>query len=156
MNCNDYSFLNLARGEQLALTRRTFLQRSASGIGLAALGALLGERMAAAPAESAMGGLPGFPNFAPKAKRIIYLFQSGAPSQMDLFDPKPELAKRRGEDLPDSIRKGQRLTTMTSGQKKFPVAPTIFNFQQHGQSGNTLSELMPHIGEVADDLCIVR
>src|SRR5476651_589658 len=135
MNCNDHSFLNLARAEQLALTRRTFLQRSASGIGLAALGALLGERLAAAPAPSSTGGLPGFPNFAPKAKRIIYLFQSGALSQMDLFDPKPELAKRRGEDLPDSIRKGQRLTTMTSGQKIFPVAPSIFKFAQHRKSG---------------------
>ena len=156
MNCNDHCFLNLARAEQLALTRRTFLQRSASGIGLAALGALLGERLAAAPAPSPIGGLLGFPNYAPKAKRIIYLFQSGAPSQMDLFDPKPELVKRRGEDLPDSIRKGQRLTTMTSGQKKFPVAPTIFKFQQHGQSGMALSDLLPHLGAVADDFCMVR
>jgi hypothetical protein len=155
MNCNDHHFLNLARAERLALTRRTFLQRSASGIGLAALGALLGERLAATPVPS-LGGLPGFPNFVPKAKRIIYLFQSGAPSQMDLFDPKPELVKRRGEDLPDSIRKGQRLTTMTSGQKKFPVAPTIFNFRQHGQSGMTMSDLLPHLGEVADDFCMVR
>jgi hypothetical protein len=154
MNCNDHHYLNLAGADQLALTRRTFLRRSASGIGLAALGALLGDRLAAAP--SATGGLPGFPNFTPKAKRIIYLFQSGAPSQMDLFDPKPELVKRRGEDLPDSIRKGQRLTTMTSGQKKFPVAPTIFNFQQHGQSGMAMSELLPHLGEVADDFCMVR
>jgi hypothetical protein len=154
MNCNDPFFLQLARDQQLALTRRTFLQRSASGIGLAALGALLGERLAAAQAVT--GDSPGFPNFAPKAKRVIYLFQSGAPSQMDLFDPKPGLAKRRGEDLPDSIRKGQRLTTMTSGQKKFPVAPSIFNFAQHGQSGATLSELLPQLSEVADDLCIVR
>ncbi|HSI13461.1 MAG TPA: DUF1501 domain-containing protein [Chthoniobacter sp.] len=158
MNCNDHYFLNLARAEQSALTRRTFLQRSASGIGLAALGALLGERLSAAPtsAPSAVGGLPGFPNFKPKAKRVIYLFQSGAPSQMDLFDPKPELAKRRGEDLPDSIRKGQRLTTMTSGQKKFPVAPTIFNYAPHGQSGMVMSELLPHLGEVSDELCMVR
>jgi hypothetical protein len=156
MNCNDHYFLKLARAEQTALTRRTFLQRSASGIGLAALGALLSEQLSAAPVKSPIGGLPGFPNFAPKAKRVIYLFQSGAPSQMDLFDPKPELAKRRGEDLPDSIRKGQRLTTMTSGQKKFPVAPTIFNFAPHGQSGMVLSELLPHLGEVADDVCMVR
>ena len=156
MNCNDHYFLNLARAEQAALTRRTFLQRSASGIGLAALGSLLGERLATASASPVIGELPGFPNFTPKAKRIIYLFQSGAPSQMDLFDPKPELAKRRGEDLPDSIRKGQRLTTMTSGQKKFPVAPTIFNFQPHGQSGTVLSDLLPHLGEVADDFCMVR
>jgi len=156
MNCNDHHFLKLALDQRVALTRRTFLQRSASGIGLAALGALLGERLAAAPAAASPGGVPAFPNFPAKAKRIIYLFQSGAPSQMDLFDPKPELARRRGEDLPDSIRQGQRLTTMTSGQKRFPVAPTIFNFQQHGQSGATLSELLPHLGEVADDFCIVR
>src|SRR3954467_3766123 len=157
MNCNDHSFLKLAWEKQAALTRRTFLQRSASGIGLAALGALLGERLAAAPTQPSLtGGLPGFPNFAPKAKRIIYLFQSGAPSQMDLFDPKPQLAERRGQDLPASIRQGQRLTTMTSGQKSFPVAPSIFKFAQHGQSGAELSELMPHLAEVADDLCIVR
>ena len=156
MNCNDYRFLNLALGQRAALTRRTFLQRSASGIGLAALGSLFGERLQAASSVSATGGLPGFPNFTPKAKRIIYLFQSGAPSQMDLFDPKPELARHRGEDLPDSIRKGQRLTTMTSGQKKFPVAPTIFKFAQHGQGGTWLSELLPHLSSVADDLCVVR
>jgi len=156
MNCNDHYFLQLAGAERLALTRRTFLKRSASGIGLAALGSLLGEQLSAAPAKSPTGGLAGFPNFAPKAKRVIYLFQSGAPSQMDLFDPKPELTKRRGEDLPDSIRKGQRLTTMTSGQKKFPVAPTIFNFGAHGQSGMVLSELLPHLGGVADELCMVR
>jgi len=156
MNCNDHLLLNLTFAQRAALTRRTFLQRSASGIGLAALGSLLGERIAQASAKPANTGLPGFPNYAPKAKRIIYLFQSGAPSQMDLFDPKPELAKRRGEDLPDSIRKGQRLTTMTSGQKKFPVAPSIFNFAQHGQSGAWFSELLPNLSGIADDLCVVR
>ncbi len=156
MNCNDHTFLNLAHHQRASLTRRTFLQRSASGIGLAALGSLFGEPLQAATAAPANGGIGGFPNFAPKAKRIIYLFQSGAPSQMDLFDPKPELAKRRGEDLPDSIRKGQRLTTMTSGQKKFPVAPTIFKFAQQGQGGAWMSELLPHLSGVADDLCIVR
>ena len=108
--------------------RRAFLRNSSTSLGAAALGTLLATKL---PGESKVGeqahaALPGFPNFAPKAKRIIYLFQSGAPSQMDLFDPKPELEKRRGEDLPDSIRRGQRLTTMTSGQAKFPVAPTIF------------------------------
>jgi len=159
MNCNDHQFLALNRGHQLALTRRTFLQRAAGGIGLAALGSLLNDnKLLAAPiaGQPAGLGLPGFPNFAPKAKRIIYLFQSGAPSQMDLFDPKPTLATKRGEDLPGSIRQGQRLTTMTSGQKSFPVAPSIFKFAQYGQSGQWLSELLPHLGEVADDLCIVR
>ena len=151
MNCNDHRFLSLATAAQRDITRRTFLQRAASGIGLAALGGLLGSH-----AGAVATALPGFPNFAPKAKRIIYLFQSGAPSQMDLFDPKPELAKRRGEDLPESIRKGQRLTTMTSGQKTFPVAPSIFQFAQHGKSGAWFSELMPHMAELADEWCIIR
>ncbi len=153
MNCNDHQFLNLARDQRAALTRRTFLQQAAGGIGLAALGSLLNQNAIAAPVPL---GLPGFPNFAPKAKRIIYLFQSGAPSQMDLFDPKPQLAEKRREDLPQSIRKGQRLTTMTSGQKTFPVAPSIFKFAQHGQGGPWLSELLPHLSGVADDLCIVE
>ncbi len=151
MNCNDHYFLSLENAAQRDVTRRTFLQRAAGGIGLAALGGLLGHR-----ADAAATALPGFPNFPPKAKRIIYLFQSGAPSQMDLFDPKPELAKRRGEDLPESIRKGQRLTTMTSGQKSFPVAPSIFKFAQHGNSGAWFSDLMPHMSKAADDWCIIR
>jgi hypothetical protein len=154
MNCNDHLFARLNLADRCALTRRTFLQQSASGIGLAALGGLL-QAANAAPAK-ANGGIAGLPHFPPKAKRIIYLFQSGAPSQMDLFDPKPELAKRRGEELPDSIRKGQRLTTMTSGQKSFPVAPSIFKFAQHGRSGAWLSDLWKHLPSVADELCIVR
>ncbi|MCA9086891.1 MAG: DUF1501 domain-containing protein, partial [Planctomycetaceae bacterium] len=101
-------------------------------------------------------GLPGLPHFAPRAKRIIYLFQSGAPSQMDLFDPKPQMKDHFGEDLPASIRMGQRLTTMTSGQAKFPVAPSIFNFAQHGESGMWMSELLPHMSQVADDFCMIR
>ena len=142
---------------QDALNRRSFLQKS-SGIGLAALGTLLGNptQSPASALSSPRQGLPGFPNFAPKAKRVIYLFQSGAPSQMELFDYKPLLEKHRGEDLPASIRKGQRLTTMTSGQSKFPVAPSIFKFQQHGKSGAWLSELLPHLSTVADDLCFIR
>ena len=149
MNCNDHTFFSLDRASQMAVTRRTFLQRAAGGMGLAALGSLLGGRAEAATVAT-------FPNFTPKAKRIIYLFQSGAPSQMDLFDPKPELEKRRGEDLPASIRQGQRLTTMTSGQSKFPVAPSMFKFAQYGKSGAWFSELMPHMSAAADDWCIVR
>lgn len=118
---------------------------------MAALGQLLGT--GTATAATVGGGLPGI---AAKAKRIIYLFQSGAPSQMDLFDPKPAMASRRGEDLPASIRQGQRLTTMTSGQSKFPVAPSIFKFAQHGQSRAWFSELMPHMAGLADDWAIVR
>lgn len=159
MNCNDPLFLRLNREIQGSITRRTFLQRSASGIGLAALGSLLNQTNAA----SAISGPPkdgsvplDFPNWTPKAKRVIYLFQSGAPSQMELFDPKPFLANRRGENLPASIRQGQRLTTMTSGQATFPVAPSIFKFGQHGQSGAWLSELLPNLGKIADELCIVR
>ena len=131
--------------------RRTFLSQSASGIGLAALGSLLGE-------DAANGAVPlaGFPHKPIKAKRVIYLFQSGAPSQMDLFDPKPQMQAQFGKDLPESIRKGQRLTTMTSGQKGFPVAPSIFKFAQHGESRAWISELMPHLGTVADELCFIK
>ncbi len=98
----------------------------------------------------------GQTHFAPKAKRVIYLFQSGAPSQMDLFDHKPVLRKLAGQDLPDSIRQGQRLTGMTATQEKFPLAPTIFDFQQHGQSGAWVSDLLPHTARVADQLCFVK
>ncbi len=140
---------------QDAFNRRTFLK--GSGVGLAALaGILSGEGFAAMPEAKRFGGLPGVPHFAPKAKRVIYLFQSGAPSQMELFDPKPNLEKQRGEDLPSSIRMGQRLTGMTSGQKTFPVAPSVYKFNTHGQSGMQLSELLPHLGSVADELCLIR
>ena len=118
-----------------------------SGIGLAALTSVLAADGAAQTP---------LPRIAPKAKRIIYLFQSGGPSQLDLFDPKPQLAKFRGQDLPDSIRRGQRLTGMTSNQASFPTAHTIFKFAQHGQSGATLSELLPHTAKVADDLCFIK
>ena len=138
------------RERELMLTRRQFFGRTATGIGAAALSSLM------TPNAFAAKGLPGFPNFAPKAKRVIYLHQSGAPSQMDLFDPKPELTKRYGEDLPDSIRQGQRLTGMTSGQKKFPVAPSVYKFAQHGKGGAWFSELLPHTAKIADDICVVK
>ncbi|MBI3878716.1 MAG: DUF1501 domain-containing protein [Verrucomicrobia bacterium] len=159
MNCNDHQFLGLDAATRKALTRRTFLSRSAAGLGLAALGSLLDENLFAAGAPKAggpAGALAGYPHFPIKARRVIYLFQSGAPSQMDLFDPKPQLAGKRSEELPDSIRKGQRLTTMTSGQKNFPVAPSIFKFAQHGKSGAWLSELMPHLATTVDDLCFIK
>ena len=135
---------------QDALNRRIFLRNSTSFLGLSALSGMLHGK------QDTPLGLTGFPNFPAKAKRIIYLFQSGAPSQMDLFDPKPAIKDRRGEDLPDSIRKGQRLTTMTSGQKTFPVAPSIFKFAQYGQSGMWFSELMPHMSKLADKFAMVR
>src|SRR3954469_23947825 len=146
-----------------AVNRRTFLTRSAAGIGVAALASLLNDnplRAAGAAVGNEVapvtGGLPGLPHFAAKAKRIIYLFQSGAPSQMDLFDYKPQLKEFRGKELPDSIRQGQRLTTMTSGQKAFPVAPSLFKFQQYGRSGQLMSELWPHLSQHADDLCFIK
>jgi len=128
------------------LNRRTFLKTSAHGFGALGLGSLLAKDD---------GVLIGT-HHKPKAKRIIYMFQSGAPSQMDLFDPKPNLGEKFSEDLPDSIRMGQRITGMTSGQKTLPVAPSIFKFAQHGQSGAWLSELLPHTAKVADDLCIIK
>jgi hypothetical protein len=142
--------MNPLRERELMLTRRQLFGRAATGIGTAALTSLL------APNAFAAKGLPGFPNFAPKAKRVIYLHQSGAPSQMDLFDPKPGLTKHYGEDLPDSIRQGQRLTGMTSGQKRFPVAPSVYKFAQHGKGGAWFSELLPHTAKVADDICVIK
>jgi len=100
--------------------------------------------------------IAGFPHSPVKAKRVIYLFQSGAPSQLDLFDEKPGLAALRGTDLPDSIRRGQRLTGMTATQETFPIAPSAFRFGKHGESGATVSELMPALSGVADDLCFIR
>jgi len=141
------------RSEDVA-NRRLFLRSTGAGLGGAALATLL--HSARSNAMASEQGLPDLPHFAPKAKRIIYLFQSGAPSQMDLFDPKPTMINRQGEDLPASIRQGQRLTTMTSGQATFPVAPSIFKFNQHGQSGMWMSELMPHLSTVVDDLCMIR
>ena len=139
---------------QDALNRRLFLRHGSTTIGAVALATLINP---VSPANAAPEhGLPLFPNHAPAAKRIIYLFQSGAPSQMDLFDPKPMLAERRGEDLPASIRQGQRLTTMTSGQSKFPVAPSIFKFAQHGQCGMWMSEALTHMPTLADKWCMIR
>jgi hypothetical protein len=151
MNCNDHLFQLLDPADKMAVSRRTFLRNSASGIGAVALAGLVGQ----ANTQAAPGTIERL-HFAPKAKRIIYLFQSGAPSQIDLFDPKPQLKDRIGQDLPESIRQGQRLTGMTSGQSKFPVTPGIFKFAQYGKSGAWLSELLPHTSKIVDDLCIVR
>jgi len=139
------------------LTRRHFFGRNAAGIGTAALTWLLHDDLAAAPAaRNAAGGLPGLPHFPPNAKRVIYLFQSGAPSQMDLFDYKPRLQDLRGADLPDSIRRGQRLTAMTATQDRFPIAPSMFRFARHGRCGAWLSDLVPHTSRIADDLCFIK
>jgi hypothetical protein len=130
------------------MTRRDLLQK---GVGLAALASLL-QRGAAAKQP----GQAGFPNFAPRAKRIIYLFQSGGPSQMELFDYKPRLVEFQGTDLPESIRRGQRLTGMSATQSAFPVVPSKFAFAQHGKSGAWISELLPYTAKIADDLAFIK
>jgi hypothetical protein len=135
---------------RLLLTRRYFFGRASAGIGAAALASLLNKN------AEASGGLPGFPNYPAKAKRVIYLFQHGAPSQLDLFDFKPNLRKMHGAELPDSVRMGQRLTGMTAYQEKFPTAPSVFQFAQHGRSGTWLSELLPHTAKIADDICLIK
>ncbi len=138
----------------LLQTRRQFLGRGTAGLGVAALASLLRPGLLRA-ADGAVGAAHG-PHFAPTARRVIYLTQAGAPSQLDLFDPKPGLRERFRQELPDSVRGGQRLTGMTSGQKSFPIAPSPFSFRSHGRSGLGLSELLPHIGSVADEICLVR
>ena len=142
-------------------TRRHFFRNGALGLGSMALGSLLAKDpafVAQAAKRNGVPGIPGLPHFAPKAKRVIYLFMSGAPSQMDMFDYKPEMGKWFDKDLPESIRMGQRLTTMTSGQKRFPVAPSIYNFKKYdnNENGAWISELLPHTGTVAKDLAILR
>jgi hypothetical protein len=134
-------------------TRRQWLGHSL-GLGSIALTWLLNEERARG--QEAVGGMAGLPHFTPKAKRVIYLFQSGAPSQMDLFDYKPRLRDLRGTELPDSIRQGQRLTGMTATQESFPVAPSKFAFARHGRSGAWVSELMPHTARIVDDLCFIK
>lgn len=136
------------------LTRRHFLGHAGLGLGSAALASMMGNT---ACAESKPhGGLPGLPHFAPKAKRAIYLFMAGAPSQLDMLDHKPKMDKLFDTDLPESIRQGQRLTTMTSGQKRFPIAPSKYKFKQYGKSGAWVSELLPHTAKMVDDLAIVK
>ena len=144
-----------------AESRRQFLLKSGNGLGAAALSTLLNPNLfgssAGSPAATAEnGGLPGFPNFAPKAKRLIYLFFSGGPSHIDMFDFKPEVRKVHGIELPDSIRNGQRITGMTSGQKEFPCVAPMFDFQKYGQHGTYVSELLPHTASIVDDITIIK
>lgn len=151
------------------LNRRNFLVKTSLGLGSLAVGSLLGAKMLPGAARLAGAGPAGasglspeaemlsrLPHFAPKAKRIVYLFMAGGPSQFETFDYKPKLAKMAGQDLPDSVRNGQRLTGMSASQSILPVAPSIFTFQQHGKSGAWVSELLPHTARVVDDLCIVK
>lgn len=141
----------------LTETRRQFFLRGAKGIGGIALGGLLAEDLLTASGEpETFGGLAQLPHFAPRAKRCIYLHMMGAPPQMDLLDYKPRMREFYGKDLPESIRRGQRLTTMTSGQARFPIAPSVFEFKQHGDSGAWISELLPYTARMVDDIAIIR
>ena len=151
MNCNHLNF---------GMNRRDFFGRFGLGLGGVALAGLFNTPAHAARSVMASAnpyqGLPGFPNFAPKAKRVIYLFMSGGPSQMDLFDYKPKLNEMNGQELPASVRMGQRLTGMSGNQSSLPLAGSAFKFQQHGRSGAWVSELLPHTAKIVDDLCFIK
>ncbi len=151
--------MNLPHELNALLTRRQLFGLGAKGIGVAALSSMLkldGYAAQDAPREAKTGGMTGLPHFAPKVKRVIYLHQSGGPSQLDTFDYKPQLEKLHGTELPDSVRQGQRITGMTSGQSSFPCVKSIFKFAQHGQSGTWVSELLPHTAKVIDDLTVIK
>ncbi len=137
------------------LSRRQFLGHSLWSVGAAALASLCPQKLLAGGLRN-NEPLPGLPHFAPKARRVIYLFMSGAPSQLDMWDYKPKMADQYDKDLPESIRNGQRLTTMTSGQTRFPIVPTMYQFKQYGKSGAWVSELLPHLSGVVDDLAIIK
>ncbi|MGF1582737.1 MAG: DUF1501 domain-containing protein [Gemmataceae bacterium] len=140
--------------------RRQFFFKSGVSLGSAALASLLMQSEAgsseARPQADANPGLPNLPHFAPKAKRAIYLFMSGAPSQIDMWDYKPKMTDWFDRDLPESVRMGQRLTTMTSGQRRFPIAPSMYKFAKHGQSGTLVSQLLPYTARIVDDLAVVK
>ena len=143
--------------QRIQQTRRAFLHGSTMGIGAMAMNELdAGSKDQSQQVDATVGGLPSLPHFPPKVKRIIYLFQSGGPAQMDLFDYKPQLADRYGEEVPTSIYPDERKTTMTSGQKSFPVAPSSLKFSQHGNGGLWMSEALTHLPDVANELCVVK
>lgn len=153
--------MNLKQQFEQHLTRRQLFGLGAKGIGIAALASLLKQDGLASPTlgegrDPKTGGLTGLPHFAPKVKRVIFLHQSGGPSQIETFDYKPSLEKLHGTELPDSIRHGQRITGMTSGQSAFPCVKSLFKFAQHGKSGTWLSELLPHTAKVVDELTIIK
>lgn len=151
MNCNH-------QHDNSNYTRRDFLTKTSLGLGGLSLASMLNSEnlFASNRIQNAAVNLKGLPHYVPKAKRVIYLFQSGAPSQLDLFDHKPLLNKMNGQELPESVFGGQRLTGMTAGQSAFPLAGSHFKFGQKGASGAWVSELMPHIGALADDLCFIK
>lgn len=144
--------------QKLNINRRHFFSKLSVGLGTVALGSLMVPGIFGSRGGAEEEGIPmlGVPHFAPKAKRIIYLFQAGAPSQLESYDYKPLLNERMGEDLPESIRKGQRLTGMTANQEKFPLVGSFAKFQQYGQNGTWISDYFPHIGKIVDELCIVK
>lgn len=139
-------------------TRRQFFGDTGLRVGGIALASMMGQDLAsAAPAKGLVHPpMPGLPHFAPKAKRLIYLHMNGAPSQLDLWDHKPQLKAFFDKDLPESVRNGQRITTMTSGQSRLAVAPSMFNFQQHGKSGTWVSELMPYTAKIVDEMALIK
>jgi hypothetical protein len=156
MNCNSHLFANLPAETRLALTRRQLFARGRNVLGAAALGSLLGGSLSRALGNESPGK-PALPHFPPKAKRVIYLHMVGGPSQMDHYDYKPEMVKMYDKDLPDSVRNGQRLTGMTSGQARFPVAPSKFKFSQAGQCGLWMNtELLPWTAKCVDDMAFIR
>lgn len=141
---------------RLNINRRYFLGKLSVGLGSMALGSLLIKDLFNSKESEAFALPAGLPHFAPKAKRIIYLFQNGAPSQLESFDYKPTLHAMYGQDLPESIRNGQRLTGMTANQDRFPLVGSAFQFKQYGQAGTWVSDLFPNIGSIADDICVIR
>jgi uncharacterized protein (DUF1501 family) len=153
--------MNPAHEQLHHLSRRHFFKTTGLAAGRIALAGMMLPEIARAAGKKlsearAHPPLPGLPHFAPKAKRLIYLFMNGGPSQMDLLDYKPGLTKIYDTDLPDSIRMGQRLTGMTSGQSRFPIAPSKYAFKQHGKSGIWFSELLPHTAKIADDIAVIK
>src|ERR1051325_12061385 len=136
-------------------SRRQFLGRGVNAVGFAALASLLGEKTQGQPSLG-FGGVQGLPHFAPKAKHVIYLHMVGGPPQMDLYDYKPVMQEYFDKDLPESVRMGQRLTTMTSGQARFPIAPSKYKFAQYGKNGMWVSELLPWTAKMVDDMCFIR
>lgn len=146
---------------QQRMTRRQFFGRAANGLGTAALSSMLGQSFLSQVARAMSTGdtsgvTAALPNFAPKAKRAIFLFMAGAPSQIDLWDYKPGLKAMYDKDLPSSVRGNQRLTGMTAGQSRFPIAPSVFNFSQHGKSATWVSELLPWTSKIVDDICLIK
>jgi hypothetical protein len=145
---------NPLEDNQRLTTRRNLLGRSTTGLGALAVSSLLGRE--AMGASLLQGGDSSVPHFAPRAKRVIYMFMSGGPSHIDLFDYKPAMRELHGQELPESIRRGQRLTTMTSGQTSFPCVAPMFDFKRHGQHQTWVSELLPHTAKIVDDICLIK